>query len=268
MNADEHRETRKFRLGSTSWVYPADIPSNVWRLTGLVEDVELVLFEGEEASNLPHRETVAALRRIATRYGMSYTVHLPTDLQLGSEGDQWAVSVEKALRVIRITRPLAPWAYIVHLNPDGAKDPTRWQERCTEALEVLAREAGGPEVLSVENLENCPLEQLIPILDRVPVGLCLDVGHLWLRGREPVPLLRACPDRLRVVHLHGVNQRDHESLSWVPADSLRAVLKELIRQEYKGVVTLEVFSVEDFFSSRERVLSLLLLEEVKHWKPD
>jgi hypothetical protein len=49
-------------------------------------------------------------------------------------------------------------------------------------------------------------------------------------------------------------------------DALRAVLKELIRQRYESVVTIEVFSVEDFFSSRERVLSLL--EELENWKPD
>jgi len=254
----------KFRLGSTSWVYPVDILSNVQRMVGLVEDVELVLFETEDASNLPDRETVAALERTAARHGISYTVHLPTDLQLGAEGDRWALSVEKALRVIRITRPLSPWAYIVHLTPEGAENLAGWQERCLTAVKTLAQEAGGIEVIAVENLENCPLEKLVPILDRAPVSLCLDVGHLWLAGQDPIPPLQAHTHRLRVVHLHGVNQHDHESLSWVPADSLRAVLRELVRQEYLGVVTLEVFSPEDFLSSRGRVVSLL---EEERWEP-
>ncbi len=256
----------RFRLGSTSYVYPADLLTNVQRLARLVEDVELVLFEVEETSNLPDAETVAGLREVARRHGISYTVHLPTDLQLGAEGESWTSSVEKARRVIRSTRPLNPWAYIVHLNPEGAGNRTRWQERCLEALEVLAREAGGPDLLAVENLENCPLERLVPALERSPISLCLDVGHLWLAGVDPLPALKAHLGRTRTVHLHGVNRRDHESLSWVSEESLCAVLGELVRQEYSGVVTLEVFSDRDFFSSWKRVKSLL--EEWERWKPD
>ncbi|MCX7010033.1 MAG: hypothetical protein NTY53_22795 [Kiritimatiellaeota bacterium] len=36
-----------FRVGVTSYVYPADILPNVERLAGRVDDVELVLFESE-----------------------------------------------------------------------------------------------------------------------------------------------------------------------------------------------------------------------------
>lgn len=256
----------KFRLGTTSYIYPADILPNVRRLAGMVEDVELVLFEMPEASNLPDAKTVVELQRIAALHGLSYTVHLPLKLQLGAEDERWASSVEKARRVILATRPLEPWAYIVHLNVVHPMSYDRWWRRCVLALEILAQEAGKPELLSVENLENCSLEMLMPVLDAAPVSLCLDVGHLWLAGLDPSPALRAFLKRTRVVHLHGVNLRDHKSLSWVPAESLRAVLEEMLRQGYEGVVTLEVFSVEDFFSSWERVRSLL--EELEHWKPD
>lgn len=256
----------KFRLGSTSYVYPAGLLANVRRLAGLVGDVELVLFEVEGASNLPDGETVAGLREVARRHGTTYTVHLPTDLQLGAEGEAWASSVEKARRFVRATRPLNPWAYIVHLNADGAEDSGRWGRRSLEALAALAEEAGEPDLLAVENLENCPLERIVPILEQAPVRLCLDVGHLWLAGTDPLPALKAHLERTRVVHLHGVNRQDHGSLAWVPVDSLRAVLKELVRRGYEGVVTLEVFSAADFFSSRGRVLSLLA--EMEHWKPD
>lgn len=255
-----------FRLGSTSYVYPADLLTNVRRLAGRVKDVELVLFEVEGASNLPGPETVAGLQEVAHRRGISYTVHLPTDLQLGAEGKTWAPSVEKALRFIRTTRPLNPWAYIVHLNPDGARSQARWAERCVEALTVLAEEAGGPDLLAVENLENCPLERLVPVLEEVPVSLCLDVGHLWLTGADPLPAMKAHLGRTRVVHLHGVNQQDHESLSWVSEDALRAVLGEMVRQRYGGVVTLEVFSASDFSSSWKRVKSLL--KEWERWELD
>ncbi len=256
----------RFRLGTTSYIYPADFLLNVQRLAGLVEDMELVLFEVEGASNLPDQQTVAGLREAARCYGISYTVHLPTDLRLGAEGEIWAFSVEKARRFIQTTRPLNPWAYIVHLNPDGAGTLARWQERCLEALMTLAREVGEPDRLAVENLENCPLERLIPLLAQMPISLCMDVGHLWLAGADPLPALEAHLGQTRAVHLHGVNRWDHESLLWVPVDALRAVLKALTCQGYEGVVTLEVFSAEDFFSSRERVFSLL--EELERWEPN
>lgn len=246
-----------FRLGATSYVYPADILPNVRRLAGVVDDVELVLFEVPEASNLPDAGTITELQKIAAFYGLSYTVHLPIDLQLGAEDERWASSVEKARRVIRATRPLEPWAYIAHLNIDHPLSPDRWQRRCVLALETLAQEAGGPGLLSVENLENYPLGMLLPVLDAAPVSLCLDVGHLWLAGLDPLPALRAFLKRARVVHLYGTAGRRHCSLSWAAPHSLRAVLAELVRQNFLGVVTLEVFSAEEFFSSRRYVLSLL-----------
>jgi len=43
-----------FRLGTTSYVIPADILANVRHLAGKVQDVELVLFEVDDGpNNLP-----------------------------------------------------------------------------------------------------------------------------------------------------------------------------------------------------------------------
>ena len=53
-----------YRLGSTSYVWPADILPNVRRLGPWVDDVELVLFEVEDASNLPDAEMVAELNAL------------------------------------------------------------------------------------------------------------------------------------------------------------------------------------------------------------
>lgn len=244
----------KFRLGSTSYVYPADIITNVRRLAGIVRDIELVLFEGD-FSNLPDARTVVELREIAGDHGLSYTVHLPLDLQPGE--------VDRARRFIQSTLYLEPWAYILHLSPGEAVNWSQWEEKSLKTLEKLADETGEPEILAPENLENCPLERLAPILERMPVSLCFDAGHLWLVGADPLPALKVYLKRTRVLHLHGVAQRDHQSLTHAPPGSLRAILKELLLQEYQGVVTLEVFSEEDFFSSRRLVLSMI--EELKRW---
>lgn len=251
----------KLRLGSTSYVYPADILTNVRRLAGLVQDIELVLFEVPDLSNLPDAPTVAALRQIACDHSLSYTVHLPLDLRLGGREELRTESVRKARRIMRIVRPLAPWAYIVHLNPEE-EDWNAWQERSIRSLSELVDEAGDPAQLAVENLENCPLERLDPVLERLPVSLCLDVGHLWRADLDPLPALRARFERIRVLHLHGVADRDHRSLLYAPAASLRVLLHELAFRKYGGVITIEVFSAEDFFPSR--ALMLWLMEAIGH----
>jgi sugar phosphate isomerase/epimerase len=49
--------------------------------------------------------------------------------------------------------------------------------------------------------------------------------------------------------MHGLTDRDHRSLAFVAPGALRAVLQELLRAGYAGVLTMEIFSEEDFLSS-------------------
>ncbi len=253
-----------FRLGTTSYIIPDDILPNVRFLAGRVQDIQLILFEVDDGpNNLPAPEVVAELARLARAHGLSYTVHLPLDLKLGAEGAAADVSMVKAGRVIDCTMPLDPWAYVLHLDgkelrsPEGAFPPEdrpevrAWQDRSVRALEIVGEWVGGPGRLAVENLERYPPGFILPVLDRVPVSRCVDIGHLWLDGHDAVPhLLQALP-RTRVVHVHGVADRDHKSLAHVPPEKLETVVGVLLEAGYAGVVTLEIFNEEDFHSSRE-----------------
>src|SRR5258708_40159399 len=103
-----------FRVGSTSYVYPDDILPNVERLAdgGDVDDIELVLFEVDDGpNNLPDEATIHNLCAIAANHQLTYTVHLPLDLQLGAHGDTQHRSLIKAERVIKTTLSLDPFAY-------------------------------------------------------------------------------------------------------------------------------------------------------------
>ena len=103
-----------FRLGTTSYIIPADILSNVQYLAGKVEDVELVLFEVDDGpNNLPHREQILDLKKIAAESNLTYTVHLPLDTQLGCEDEQTRIrSVNKCLRVMERMVPVKPFGWI------------------------------------------------------------------------------------------------------------------------------------------------------------
>jgi hypothetical protein len=72
-----------FRLGTTSYIIPEEILPNVLFLADKVDDIELVLFESDEFSNLPDETTVKRLKEIADRSDLTYTIHLPLDTWMG-----------------------------------------------------------------------------------------------------------------------------------------------------------------------------------------
>ena len=54
-----------FRLGTVSYIIPDDILPNVRYLADAVDDIELVLFESDELSNIPDEAAIAELADIA-----------------------------------------------------------------------------------------------------------------------------------------------------------------------------------------------------------
>jgi len=249
-----------FRLGTTSYIIPDDILPNARYLAGKVRDIELILFEVDDGpNNLPSSEVIDELLKVAQDNNMTYTVHLPLDLKLGEDGSDRDQSLVKAQRVIECTRGLNPWAYVLHLDGRSMRTSTdtelirRWQDQSVRALEITAGWTGGAEKLAVENLETYPLDFIQPVLDRIPVSRCVDIGHLWLDGHDPIPYLQTALPRTRVIHIHGIAERDHRSLAFMPQEKVGAVWNELIHLNYDGVLTLEIFSEEDFTSSLELI---------------
>jgi|SRR5271157_2273211 len=237
------------RLGATSYIYPADIITNVRRLAGSIDDIELVIFEAEQEANLPDPGTIEELIRIGSDHNMTYTVHLPTDIGMADKKP----CVEKAMRVIRRTEGLSPHAFIVHLDsnpPNHRLDPEQWLENSLSSLEILCAEVSEPEKLCVENLENHHPEMIDSILGKIEVSCCVDVGHLWKQALDPLPPLTRWMPRARVVHIHGVGSRDHKQLSLIPDDKLDPVVK-FLHENFKGVLTFEIFSELDLIDSME-----------------
>jgi len=252
-----------FRLGTTSYIIPSDILPNARYLAGKVRDIELILFEVDDGpNNLPSSEVIDELLQIASQYDMTYTVHLPLDLKLGDDGSEGDQSLVKAKRVIDCTRGLDPWAYVLHLNGRSVRTSTdagltkRWQDQSVRALELVAEWTGGAEKLAVENLETYPLDFIQPVLDRIPVSRCVDIGHLWLDHHDPISYLQVALPHTRVVHIHGIAERDHRSLAFMSQEKVSQIWDELIRANYEGVLTLEIFSEEDFISSLEVIKRL------------
>lgn len=243
---------RAWRLGTTSYVYPADLLPNVRLLAGYTQDIELLLFESEDQSNLPSPDTIEELRLLALRGGFSYTVHFPIDRKLGSadRGERDAM-VAQLLRIAHLVAPLRPHGFILH--PEGI-DATAaaprihaWQAWLIEGVARLLD--GGLEArqLCLENL-GFPFAWCDPLLARFDLAVCVDTGHLWLQDADLTAHLCAYLPRTRVVHLHGEHQgRDHIALTAMPHGRLAPLLRQLV--DYAHVVTLELFNYADTAAS-------------------
>lgn len=249
-----------FRVGTTSYIIPDDILPNVRYLADKVRDVQLVLFELDGAqSNLPSAQDVAELNRLAKRHDLTYTVHLPLDLRLAANGDEVHISLVKARRVIEATRELAPSAYIVHMDGKEERtsnDPdilTKWQEQAIESLKFVAGLTGDMRLLAVENLEGYPPAFNDGVISRSGCSRCVDIGHLWLDGHNPLEFFDSRISQTNVMHLHGIGERDHQSLALMPRDKIDGLFHYLLECGYNGVLTLEVFSEPDLTSSLQAI---------------
>lgn len=247
-----------FRIGTTSYIIPEDILPNVVFLADLVDDIELVLFEVDNGpNNLPDKKVIAELVKIARQHQLSYTVHLPLDLRLAGENNEQHVSLIKANKVIGCTRELNPHAYILHLDGRDIlhqNDPvalTQWNRQALLALQQVSQWVPNSRVLAVENLEHYPAELWDEVIKQASVSRCVDIGHLWVDGLDPIAFLEDRIQETRVIHIHGIAERDHQSLANTPAEELERVIEFIVGSNYRGVMTMEIFNENDFFSSME-----------------
>lgn len=243
---------KPFRLGATSYVFETDLVGNARQLARYADDVELVLFEsGTHGSNFPDADTVAQLNEIAAARDLTYTVHLPHDVNLHD-----AVWRARNQRAIACTRALNPFAYVMHLDGRALLQDTspqnvaRWQGDAERALREIISLVGDPQRVCVENVEAWNPAYFAEMVERLQTARCVDVGHLWLQQSDPLPELVTQLHRTRVIHLHGIAARDHASLAHTPHAQLAPVIQTLRRHAYAGVLTLEVFGESDFFTSR------------------
>jgi len=243
-----------FRLGTTSYIVPADILPNIRFLGPYIDEVELVLFESEGEYSLPSHADIEEMRHLAARFDLVYNVHLPTDIFLGdadpSLRDRFR---QRLLRFIDRTRALDPTVFILHCessNPDVRRstDPDAWMNRIGESLEKLVRDGVDPHRIALENLEYAP-QTIFPLAEHFGMSLCLDIGHLIRYGHGVCDQIRLFLERSSMVHLHGVKDgRDHLGIHRIPEETWNPI-RQALEASFTGGVSLEVFSLEELIPS-------------------
>jgi sugar phosphate isomerase/epimerase len=245
-----------FRLGTTSYIIPAEILPNVRYLADKVDDIELVLFESDEISNIPDSETVKQLCLLADEHQLTYTVHLPLDAYLGSsEESVRQTSVTKCLRIIESMDAVKPFSYVLHFHGDKrgsvpSANMNRWLDQHRKSMSDLLKYVS-PRMLAVETLDY-PYELIEPIVCEYDLATCLDIGHVLICNHPLEKYIEKYLPRTRVIHLHGVcNQKDHVDISHIDQILLAKLIKTFCAsaKDIKCVLTLEIFSEEDFMTS-------------------
>lgn len=249
-------QPRRFRLGLTSYVHPADLITNVRHLAPFADDIEIVFFESKEASNLPSQTEVAELGQLARQHSLTYTIHFPIDRALGSpDHEEQGQFLTTALRIIELCRPLKPHGWILHLEGiDATASQARvrtWQQDLRPHLRILAGIVDDPKDLCVENL-GYPFDWCEPLLREHPFSVCLDLGHLLQMGYDWQNHVDQWLSRTRIVHLYGSDHTSrHYSLEKTPMPVVQEFLRSL--NGYREVLTLETFGFKDTASSLARL---------------
>ena len=237
------KNRQPWRLGATSCVLPADIMANVRVLAPLVDDVQLLFFESAAKSLLPQPLDVQALRDLAEEHGLSYTVHLPTDLALGAASkSERQEGIAEILRLMDQLAPLGPQSFDLHLVREPDLPEAAWLENLAASLRELSGALGEQKrLVAVENIEY-PYALVAPLVAEYGFSVCLDIGHLVHYGHDLEEGLGLLP-QARHLHYHGVRDgRDHQALT--DMEQARMLGKRLAAAGYDGVVTLEMYSLE------------------------
>ncbi|NCC65869.1 MAG: sugar phosphate isomerase/epimerase, partial [Spirochaetia bacterium] len=208
------------RVGTTSYILPDDILPNVHFLKDKVDDIELVLFESGDMSNLPTKETIKALKDIGSESDLSYTIHFPLDIFPGSDSRRERTAfVDTLHRIIDLCMDLDPFGYVLHLTPQKygqlpAKNVDRWLDNLESSLQHFFETTSlDSRMLCAETL-SYPFALVQPLVDQFDLSVTLDIGHVWLMGYDAEQAVHSLLDRTRICHLHGVaNNHDHLSLS-------------------------------------------------------
>jgi sugar phosphate isomerase/epimerase len=233
-----------FRLAAPSFIYPDDYVPNVRRLAPFVDEIELLFFE---SGQVPSRRLIQELASLARAHEVGYNVHLPSDVSIGHRSLRLRHrAVKTLLAFFERLAPLSPSTWTLHVSceaPHASTEARRpWMDAVQASLIDLAAAVGDPARISLETLDY-PLEWLEDLIAELGVAVCMDLGHLLLRGQHPGLFFERFGPKISIMHLHAVeNGRDHQALTKLkpPADE---VVRQLLA-DFKGIISLEVFSFE------------------------
>lgn len=244
-----------FKLSTTSYIFPDHIIPNITALAPLMDEVELVLFESKGLNNLPDQQEIKTLMDFSLHGKVDFNIHFPIDIFLGDENEEVRTNgISMIRRVIENTLCLNPSVYILHFdlrNSRGQEEANiqAWRGRIISSAQEIIKSGMEPGRISIETL-GYPFEWIEDIIKEFGFSICLDIGHILIYGQNLKLYFDKYLLSTSMIHLHGFqNGTDHLGIDKLNGETLDLILYHL--QNYKGILSLEVFSWNELKSSLE-----------------
>ncbi|MBK5201084.1 MAG: nicotinate-nucleotide--dimethylbenzimidazole phosphoribosyltransferase [Spirochaetaceae bacterium] len=250
-----------FPLGTTSNILRANIIENVLAIAPLVDDIEITLFKSKAEYCYPSKEIIRELINIAARENITYTIHLPYDVDLGAlKKETREEALINYLRMIEITNPLPIHGYVIHLvyNEEYKKQSLEYIKQGMKELINLSKVES--TAFCVETLFQ-PFEPLLEIVKDLNLSLTIDIGHLVKNNFYSDSLLRSYLPYARIIHFHGVKE-DKDLMKLIAHKSICEYSPKFLNNLYSIlnsyshlpiVFTIEVFILKYFKESLNEI---------------
>ncbi len=248
-----------FKIGSTSYLWPAGYLDNCRKLSNIFGVVQLLILETLETYPIDKPE-INGLRELREN-GLDFVLHLPVPSNLA---DKNVNPVEPIIKIIETFRPLDVLSFVLHIEDggeDGGKD-CDLKLAAQRITEICRRTKTDPAKICVENL-HAPFATVWEAVAGTGVSICFDAGHVIYAGGNPFSFIEKYGERIRITHIHGVDEkenalkmRDHRPLSSLEPGLLKKLLDKLESVKFNGPVIIENYSVAEMVESL-RVLSSL-----------
>jgi sugar phosphate isomerase/epimerase len=180
---------------------------------------ELFTLAPDPLLTLLRNEIHEELRHLKEREGLSFSVHLP--YMGGLDVSSSIHEIREATlgvfrRIVELTRPIEPLNFVLHIAgmlheatsgdlTGEATQPlhTMLMNNVISCLDKMSTFID-PERICIENLPTTSPEFLARIVGRGAYSICLDIGHLIVRGDPLEDFLAMHSEKIREVHLHDV----------------------------------------------------------------
>lgn len=260
-NMKSYKKKFPFKIGTTSYILPVkddSLVSNVSFLKDSFDSVQLLFFGREYLEEVMSRRIIRDLVAIKAESGLSYTVHLPSDLELLDPSEEgFRSSLDVIERIIAETAPLDVEGYALHVDRLEHGSPIveldgKNSELFQRALEAITGRLGrAAENILIENTAY-DLTYFGGIIMRNLCRVCLDAGHLSLYNHDFERFVQIFGPRIGQVHLHGIEGgRDHQALNGFDAATGGSISRFL--HGFTGSVIIEVYNLHDLVKSTEYI---------------
>jgi sugar phosphate isomerase/epimerase len=240
-----------FRIGTTSYIYPDGYVPNIRMLAPFFDEIELLIFESDY-SKWPSISDIRELLQISMSENLGYNIHLPLDIHLGASSQIIRQRAQETIiRLMDRITPLNATTHTLHLvldeNLSGQLKISQWRHRILDSLISMEKNGVGGDDFSIETLDY-PLKWVMSAVDALDMTICLDVGHLYVNGHDPMNLFHLFQKKISIMHLYGFRKKhEHKSLKLLNNEQLNTVCHLL--KTFKKTVSLEVFSFNDLKTS-------------------